>query len=155
MDVSGVFLPNTTLDGINMLCGSSAPTNMCNIIKPCQQNEVSERQTNKNAQKWFKYPMQIVVKYAGLLNSPNFYVHKNDLFSSLIFLVQRITNKWNFLLTNVHRYTTSKEKVMKINKVITKGKILWPFIKFSKPILRKWGRSSVCGYYRIIEWDWL
>ena len=40
-----------------------------------------------------------------------------------------------FSPNNIH--TLSRDKVMRINKMITKGKMPWSFIKFSQVILKK------------------
>ena len=54
-----------------------------------------------------------------------------------------------FSPNNTH--TLSRDKVMRINKMITKGKMPWSFIKFSQVILKKiYGDQFgefVCGYW--------
>ena len=54
-----------------------------------------------------------------------------------------------FSPNNIH--TLSRDKVMRINKMITKGKMPWSFIKFSQVILKKiYGDQFgefVCGYW--------
>ena len=57
-------------------------------------------------------------------------------------------NKKQFSPNNIH--TLSRGMVMRINKMITKGKMPWSFIKFSQVILKKiYGDQFgefVCGY---------
>ena len=54
-----------------------------------------------------------------------------------------------FSPNNIH--TLSRDKVMRINKMITKGKMPWSFIKFSQVILKgnvgdQFG-EFVCGHW--------
>ena len=59
------------------------------------------------------------------------------------------SDKKQFSPNNIH--TLSRGMVMRINKMITKGKMPWSFIKFSQVILKKiYGDQFgefVCGYW--------
>ena len=59
-----------------------------------------------------------------------------------------------FSPNNIH--TLSRDKDMRIKKMITKGKMPWSFIKFSQVILKKiYGDKFgefVCGYWGLKGW---
>ena len=88
-------------------------------------------------------PNNIIIHESGLGDKGNWEsTHEN-------YPLSANSDQKQFSPNNIH--TLSRDKVMRINKMITKGKMPWSFIKFSQVILKKiYGDQFgefVCGYW--------
>ena len=74
----------------------------------------------------------------------------NGMFNFFFNPLSANSDQKQFSPNNIH--TLSRDKVMRINKMISKGKMPWSFIKFSQLILKENVWRSV---WRICMWYWV